>query len=421
MRALTRIATEESEPELLELSEHATAAQLERIVRGLRRIANAEAAEIQANRHLSLWWEGDGSLTIHGNLPPEDGAILEQAFNAMHDRLFERTGAEGGSAEPPSEDRSRGGLQPMQPGSAEPFEPRDATNADALVAMADAALGADRIAGANGNPASANPRQAGARYEIALQVDARTLCDDEPGTCRLHRGSAIAPETARRLACDSSVVPVIESEGSTLSVGRKTRRVPPALARALRARDGTCRFPGCENHRFGEAHHVQHWAHGGETSLDNLVWLCRRHHRLVHEGGFSVGRAPPGQLVFRDRFGVGIPAVPDLPGGTAAGLSAGILAGPTRSSPRRRHRERASASISSTRCSCSPAAPGPFRAINGTGCRGNVSALTLRRIARNWSAPTGLGSARCGWGDAFCCWHSRASPCSPRPSPRGRR
>jgi hypothetical protein len=71
-------------------------------------------------------------------------------------------------------------------------------------------------------------------------------------------------------------------------VGRKTRSIPPALARALKARDGGCRFPGCTHVWFTEGHHVKHWADGGETKLGNLITLCRFHHRLVHEGGFGL-------------------------------------------------------------------------------------------------------------------------------------
>ena len=72
-----------------------------------------------------------------------------------------------------------------------------------------------------------------------------------------------------------------------LDVGRKTRTVPSAIRRALDHRDRGCRFPGCGN-RFCDAHHIKHWADGGETRLDNLVLLCRRHHRAVHEQGFGV-------------------------------------------------------------------------------------------------------------------------------------
>lgn len=79
-----------------------------------------------------------------------------------------------------------------------------------------------------------------------------------------------------------------DDKGNVLNIGRRTRTVPPAIARALCLRDRTCRFPGCCESRYVDAHHVIHWAEGGETRLDNLVTLCRYHHRLLHRGAFSV-------------------------------------------------------------------------------------------------------------------------------------
>ncbi|MFO8153631.1 MAG: HNH endonuclease signature motif containing protein [Thioalkalivibrio sp.] len=79
-----------------------------------------------------------------------------------------------------------------------------------------------------------------------------------------------------------------DDDGSALNVGRKTRSIPPAIRRALQRRDQGCRFPGCTAHKYVDAHHIHHWADGGETKLDNLVLLCRHHHRLVHEGGYGV-------------------------------------------------------------------------------------------------------------------------------------
>jgi hypothetical protein len=73
------------------------------------------------------------------------------------------------------------------------------------------------------------------------------------------------------------------------------------MRRALRARDGGCRFPGCTNTRFVDGHHIKHWADGGETSLDNLVMLCRHHHHLVHEGGFACEKSADGEVFFRDK------------------------------------------------------------------------------------------------------------------------
>jgi hypothetical protein len=133
------------------------------------------------------------------------------------------------------------------------------------------------------------------RYQVVVHIDQAVLTEasaaehTEPHRCELDDGPALALDTARRLACDAAIVGVVEGvDGEPLDVGRKTRSIPPALARALKARDGGCRFPGCDRTRFTEGHHVKHWADGGETKLSNLVTLCTRHHGLVHEGGFGL-------------------------------------------------------------------------------------------------------------------------------------
>ena len=113
----------------------------------------------------------------------------------------------------------------------------------------------------------------------------------EDGPPAIEDGPVLAPETVRRLACDAGVVPILETgAGELLSIGRRTRTIAPALRRALKRRDAGCRFPGCTHTRFVDGHHIQHWADGGETSMENLVLLRRHHHRLIHEGGFSVQR-----------------------------------------------------------------------------------------------------------------------------------
>jgi HNH endonuclease len=88
-----------------------------------------------------------------------------------------------------------------------------------------------------------------------------------------------------------------DADCAVLAVSRKTRTIPPSIRRALAARDTSCRFPGCTSRRC-DAHHVEHWANGGATCLDNLVLLCRRHHRAVHEGGFCVIRGRDGAVTF---------------------------------------------------------------------------------------------------------------------------
>ena len=163
------------------------------------------------------------------------------------------------------------------------------------------------------------------RYSLVLHVEASTLENGrEPGRSELEDGTRVSAETSRRLSCDASVVRLTKDtgeagdgkaaegsmgnalmghgstgHGSIHLVGRKTRTIPPALRRALDARDRGCRFPGC-GLRFTDAHHIRHWADGGETKLENLTLLYRFHHRLVHDEGYTVHFPRGEQLYFLD-------------------------------------------------------------------------------------------------------------------------
>jgi hypothetical protein len=283
VRALTRVADADSEGELLELAGVMTAAQLERAVSAYRRVTSAEANDLHEDAHLTTFWDADGSLVIRGRLAPEAGALFLRALEAARDSLWEKG-------------------RKHERGSAEPR--RGPTSAEALAALSDAAL------------ASTDGRSGGERYQVVVHVDADALASEGEAGCALDDGPALAPETARRLACDASLVAFSERDGKSVRVGRKTRAIPPALRRALRARDRGCRFPGCENRRFVDAHHVRHWARGGETTLANLVLLCRRHHRLVHEGGYGIDE----RLRFYDPWGRRLPRVSRPPPGEAREL-----------------------------------------------------------------------------------------------------
>jgi hypothetical protein len=173
------------------------------------------------------------------------------------------------------------------------------SNVEALAALADLAL-ARREA----------DRPAAERYQLVVHVDRETLAADAAGRCQLADGPPLAAETARRLACDASLVELIQDDGKPLALGRKRRTVSPPLRRALQARDRGCRFPGCQRTRFVDAHHVRHWSSGGETNLDNLVLLCRCHHRLVHEHGYTLSVDEHGGTHFRNQHGIAIPDVP---------------------------------------------------------------------------------------------------------------
>jgi len=173
----------------------------------------------------------------------------------------------------------------------------------------------------------------GDRCTVHVHTDLDTLrADGEGAESSLERGGNVSAETSRRLACDCGVVPWLHGEsqdhgsgvdsqvvrrgrgpdlhGEVLNVGRKTRSIPPAIRRALQRRDQGCRFPGCTAHKYVDAHHIVHWADGGKTRLDNLVTLCRHHHRAVHEGGFDVRMAADGVPRFYDRRRRLIPEAP---------------------------------------------------------------------------------------------------------------
>jgi hypothetical protein len=95
----------------------------------------------------------------------------------------------------------------------------------------------------------------GERLQVVLHVSAETLGAGGGDRCEIEDGPAIAAETARRLACDARVIAIVEP----LNVGRRTRSIPPAIQRALNARDKGCRFPGCTHKKYTDAHHIKHW------------------------------------------------------------------------------------------------------------------------------------------------------------------
>jgi hypothetical protein len=282
VRALTRVANDANEPELVEIARAATASQLERIVRTYRRAQVqeelVEANQQHENRQTRWYWDDDGSFVLSARLSPEDGAVVLAALEAGRPtEIPDKTTRTGVSAETP---------------------PAVARNADALVGAAHLALSAVEQTDRGDAPC-----------QVVLHVDAPVLAGDEAdGRCYLEDGPRLPPETARRLSCDAEVIAVTHAgDGVTLlDVGRKTRTISPGMRRALRVRDGGCRYPGCSNHRFVDGHHILHWGppHNGETKLPNLVLLCRRHHRLVHEEGYGLTTPPRACSCSPDRTAV---------------------------------------------------------------------------------------------------------------------
>jgi len=307
VRALTRVATPETEERLLRVGRAGTAEHVERIGRGWRRMDRKAEAEETTRRHrhraLHVYHDEDGMVIIRARLEPEAGAVVVQALAAAREALHQRaraTDAVGGSAGPRFTDGSAG------PGYVDgsPEAPTiEQQEADALALVAETAL-----------HRGIDPGTPGERYQVVVHVDATVLADaDAPGQSVLEGGTHVPAGTSQRLACDASrVVMRHDADGRITEVGARTRTIPPALRRALQHRDHGCRFAGC-GRSFGQGHHIRHWAHGGPTTLSNLAMLCRRHHRAVHEEGFQVERQADGELCFRRPDGQLLSESPALP------------------------------------------------------------------------------------------------------------
>jgi hypothetical protein len=328
VRALTRVATPETEDRLLAIGRAGTAEHVERIVRGWRRMDRKaerdEATRQHTNRALYVYPAEDGTVTIRGRLSPEAGALLLKALTAAREALYRREQARNVDAQPVDAAAQPADVSAETPTMAE-------QQADALQLLAETALhhGIDP-----GTPAE--------HYQVVVHVDATVLEDPEqPGQSVVEDGTRVSAETSQRLGCDASrLVMKHDADGHIFEVGAKTRTIPPALRRALLHRDRGCRFPGCHG-RSCQAHHIRHWAQGGPTTLSNLVLLCRRHHRAVHEEGYQVERRPDGELEFRRPDGRVIPNVPNPPEpptdpvGTVKthNHQAGVVVGPRTATP----------------------------------------------------------------------------------------
>ena len=399
VRAITRVATAETEDELLNVALSGTAAHVEKIVRAWRRAdREAEQAEDERRhetRSLRTWVDEDGMVVVRGRLSPEVGAVVRRALEAACDqargedaRDADAGGDAPGTAGVDSGGNGAGTLAQRQAdalgaiaecalaggldrGTAgDRYQVVVHVDAGVLTDSSDASAGISAFAVCGREQAGAGPRvSAGTSTTVAAEPERHGGCPDVPaGTpgapapeseratgdsgmgagatrgaghdgrsrraphpCPESRtpvsastgcsqavldeagGIHVSAETARRLACDAATVRMQHGPaGEILDVGRRTRTISPALRRALQARDGQCRFPGCRNVRV-DAHHVKHWADGGRTALDNLVLLCRRHHRAVHEEGFRITLDAAGDVEFIRPDGRPLPEAPAAP------------------------------------------------------------------------------------------------------------
>lgn len=285
---LTRFATRDTEVRLLRWAQRVSSGAIRRRADRETRRSLEDAEGIERSRRLAWWPVDEGRrLALEAELPAAEGAIVVRAI----ERLAAGT--------------------PVMPGEeGELFV--EQRRADALVQLASGSA-------PNGDDAGVD------RATVVVHVSPETLAGGEGG-CEIEGGGVIHAETAKRLICSGRLQAVIEDAfRNPVRIGRSSREPTPAMMRALRHRDGECRFPACGARRFTNAHHIRWWSGGGPTELDNLLLVCGFHHRLVHEYGWRVGRTSEGVVTWfrsdgtRYRAGPGPPdPLPAFEVGTAA-------------------------------------------------------------------------------------------------------
>jgi hypothetical protein len=293
VRAMTRVATPATEETLLEWSGKCTAAHLENICskyRMVKRISEGPADADETRRYFMRRTLDDGMVMIQVTLRPEEAALIMTAV------------------EKAAKDVSAEALEATDEKGKKKWRPFN--RVDGLMAIIE------------GHARGASPDRA--PVEMVVRVTRESLAGQDVSAetseaspegfdelAELADGAWISQQAARRLACDAGIVELIESPGGeTLSVGRKRRSTPTPMKRALLERDRTCRFPGCDNRLFVQAHHIEHWVNGGETRLDNLISLCSFHHTFLHEAGYTVAWED-GQPVFRTPKGFQVRPQPE--------------------------------------------------------------------------------------------------------------
>jgi hypothetical protein len=268
VRAITRVATPDTEVDLVELGRTLTASQLDRTLAGYAKAQRNAEPQPEIERKVSWVWDDDGSLVARLRMGADEGALFVAAINREVDAELQRQreAAEvGAGLEAP---RSLGELR-----------------ADAVMAVVRSAL-----------DAPADAAEGFVVPEVVVHVEADT---DGTTSAQVEGGPVLHPAAAKRLGCDANVQVMIERDGDPLHVGRRTRKINRRLRRAVLHRTGgLCAFPGCAS-RARHIHHLWHWTDGGPTDIENLAPLCWRHHHAVHEGGWTLARAPGGYSAVR--------------------------------------------------------------------------------------------------------------------------
>jgi hypothetical protein len=252
---LTRFATPDDEEALIAWAAGVAPGAIRGRGDELRRSSRTEVEQIEEDRWLAWRWTDEGRrLLLEAELPAGHGMIVTSALDRLADEI---------PSMPGEESRMLIGRR----------------RADALAALCGSGDGA-----------------AEERSTVVVHVQAEALADAEANAVT-EDGAILHVESVRRLLCNANIRTVLEaSDGSVIGLGRTSREPSAWMMRQLRHRDRICTFPGCGNRRFAHAHHIRWWSRGGRTDLDNLALVCTFHHKLVHEYGWNLERAPDGEV-----------------------------------------------------------------------------------------------------------------------------
>lgn len=271
VRAMARVATPENEETLIEDAKHCTAMQLEILVRKYAAVKRGLAPTPEQDaerRRITKRDLEDGMVCINATLHREEAELVWEALTRI----------------------------------AKERDAKTFSRVDALVEMAEQVM------------RGTSPERSPVDIVVTVPIESLTTTTDDPIAATTKDGVCLSAETVRRLACDAGLITMVEDgAGNTVSVGRKTRTISSALWRAVIKRDQHCRFPGCCNKVYLDGHHAKHWANGGETSLENVLALCKYHHRFVHEYGYRVEMDERQQPTFCDARGRAVVEVVQRP------------------------------------------------------------------------------------------------------------
>jgi hypothetical protein len=280
VRAMTRVATDDNEAILISAAANSSASHVENLVRKYRQV-DADQNPIEPKdeyqqRKLTAYQNKDGMWIINAKLPQLEGGLVVKALEEIM-----RQQDRNSSAEESKEAQENSSAEESEEVRASFSQKR----ADALSSMSEHFIATATVDDENGGIQALAGHE---RCQVVLHLNLDNA--DTPPNMDYH---CISVANAKRFSSDASLYTVLEDRyGDVLNIGRKARTISPPLARALNVRDETCCFPGCCANKYVDFHHVTHWIDGGETNPDNLIKLCRFHHRQLHQGHYSIALQP---------------------------------------------------------------------------------------------------------------------------------